>query len=124
MIKELINKDRRNFSELMLRHRVAKLYAFGSGLHGPFTSASDIDVFVDVNEPDDLLRGAVLMDLWDGLEGFFGRRVDLLTDNSLNNPAPKAAGPHWISIGRRGFIESLCVAAMERAGAGPHRWKS
>lgn len=86
MITELINKDRQGFAALMERGQVNRLYAFGSSVHGPFTSASDMDVLVDVNEPDELRRGTVLMDLWDTLEGFFGRRVDLLTDNSLQNP--------------------------------------
>ena len=86
MIAELINKDRQGFSDLMARNKVDKLYAFGSSVHGPFTPTSDVDVYLDVNEPDDLRRGTVLMNLWDGLERFFGRRVDLLTDNSLRNP--------------------------------------
>lgn len=86
MITEMINKDRQGFSDLMARNKVDKLYAFGSSVYGPFTATSDVDVYLDVNEPDDLRRGTVLMDLWDGLERFFGRRVDLLTDNSLRNP--------------------------------------
>ena len=86
MIADLINKDRQGFADLLVRNQVAMLYAFGSSVHGPFKPTSDVDVFVDVNERDDLRRGEVLMDLWDSLEHFFGRRVDLLTDNSLRNP--------------------------------------
>jgi len=86
MIEDLINKDRQAFTELLARNHVSKLYAFGSSVHGPFTATSDVDVLVDVQVEDDLERGEALLDLWDGLENLFARKVDMLTDNSLKNP--------------------------------------
>ena len=35
---------------------------------------------------DPLDRGQRLLDLWDALEELFGRRVDLVTPESLRNP--------------------------------------
>jgi predicted nucleotidyltransferase len=62
------------------------LHAFGSSVHGPFKSDSDVDLVVDLKVRDPLTFGELMLDLWDKLEAFFGRRVDLLTMRSVKNP--------------------------------------
>ena len=86
MIADLINKDRQGFLDLCKQCHVAYIYAFGSSVNGNFRADSDVDVLVGVTPEDDLEAGGALIDLWDGLESFFDRPVDLLTENSLRNP--------------------------------------
>ncbi|MBK8948956.1 MAG: nucleotidyltransferase domain-containing protein [Flavobacteriales bacterium] len=86
MITDLINKDRQGFLDLCKRCQVGSLYAFGSSTRDDFRDDSDVDVLVDVKPLDDLEAGGALLDLWDGLEAFFQRPVDLLTRGSLRNP--------------------------------------
>ena len=86
MLRDLIAKDPITFKRLCEEHKVASLYAFGSSIHGPFHSNSDVDLVVDLRESDPITFGSLMMDLWDELESFFGRRVDLLTLRSLKNP--------------------------------------
>ncbi len=86
MITDLINMDRQGFLDLCKRCQVDFIYAFGSGVRSDFRPDSDVDVLVGVTPQDDLEAGGALMDLWDGLEQFFKRPVDLLTENSLRNP--------------------------------------
>jgi uncharacterized protein len=47
---------------------------------------SDVDLVVEIDEPNPIARGEKLMSLWDLLEDFFKRKVDLLTDSSIRNP--------------------------------------
>ena len=89
MLKELIARDRVGFINLMARNRVSHLYAFGSSVHGPFRPESDVDVLVNIDAPDEE-AGALLIDLWNGLEQILQRPVDLLTDDSLRNPYLRA----------------------------------
>ncbi len=66
---------------------VSKLYLFGSALTPRFNpKTSDVDVFVETAPSDPEKRGEQLIMLWNGLEAIFGRKVDLLTENSLRNP--------------------------------------
>jgi len=86
MIADLINKDRQGFLDLCKRCQVAYIYAFGSSIRSDFRPDSDVDVLVDVLPKDDLEAGRALGDVWNGLEAFFNRPVDLLTEDSLRNP--------------------------------------
>lgn len=67
-------------------HKVDKLYVFGSAVSGNFTDESDLDVLVEINENDPLNRGELLLSLWNQLEAYCDRKVDLLTYNSIRNP--------------------------------------
>jgi uncharacterized protein len=76
-----------SIEEVCIKHSVSKLYAFGSSVNGQFNEASsDIDLLVTIGIEDPMERGLTLLSLWDSLEGFFGRKVDLLTENSIHNP--------------------------------------
>lgn len=89
-LKTYIQKKSHEFSNLCQTHSVKVLYAFGSSVTNRFNKqASDIDLLVEIDEPDPIERGEKLMSLWDKLEEFFDRKVDLLTESSLKNPVLK-----------------------------------
>jgi hypothetical protein len=68
-------------------HKIDKIYAFGSSVTERFDlEKSDIDLVVSLAVDDPLEYGELLLSLWDSLELFFGRKVDLLTDDSIRNP--------------------------------------
>lgn len=86
-LKHHIQQNSNEFSRLCQTHSVKVLYAFGSSVTDRFNEqTSDIDLLVEIDEPDPIERGEKLMSLWDKLEEFFGRKVDLLTESSLKNP--------------------------------------
>lgn len=87
VIREFIVARRNVFSALCAKHNVRELYTFGSSICDTFDlSSSDIDLLVEVEEKEPLLKGQILLDLWDALEEFFERKVDLLTSSSIKNP--------------------------------------
>lgn len=78
------------FITLCNTHDVKELYAFGSSVTNDFKEdSSDIDLLIELNTTDPILRGENLMDLWEKLETFFHRKVDLLTSSSIKNPVLK-----------------------------------
>jgi uncharacterized protein len=81
---QLINNRKADFVDLCVAHKVD---AFGSSITDRFDAEkSDIDVLVELNLKDPLEYGETLLSLWDNLESFFERRVDLLTEESIHNP--------------------------------------
>ena len=87
IIKQEILMRLSEFKSLCEQHKVRYLYAFGSSTNDHFDiKTSDIDLLTEIDEPDPIERGEKLISLWDSLEVFFQRRVDLLTESSLNNP--------------------------------------
>jgi predicted nucleotidyltransferase len=83
----IIEEKHDEFVSLCRQHRVSKIYAFGSSITDRFDPVkSDIDVLVELDIEDPIEYGKALFSLWDSLELFFGRKVDLLTDNSMRNP--------------------------------------
>lgn len=86
-IKEQISKKREDFELLCKSHNIKYLFAFGSSVTGAFnTKKSDIDLLVEIDSNDPLDRGEKLLSLWDLFEDFFQRKVDLLTESSIQNP--------------------------------------
>lgn len=80
-----------DFIELCRSHKVDKMYAFGSSVTDKFNpSSSDIDLIVSVDIADPADRGEALLSLWDNLESLFKRKVDLLTEGSIQNPFLKS----------------------------------
>jgi predicted nucleotidyltransferase len=87
IVKKEIAANSEEFLKLCKDHHVSELYAFGSATTDEFDAhTSDIDLLVDINEPDPLKRGEAILSLWDAFEKFFKRKVDLLTKPSLRNP--------------------------------------
>ena len=90
-LKATIRQNPSMFKELCQQHKVQRLYAFGSSITNRFDEvSSDIDLLVDVDIPDPASRGETLLSLWDKLESYFRRKVDLLTTNSIRNPFLKS----------------------------------
>ena len=79
-----------DFKDLCVNHQVKSLYVFGSSITEKFDPIkSDIDLLVEIENPDPLERGEKLLDLWDKFESFFNRKIDLLTESSIRNPILK-----------------------------------
>jgi len=86
-IKQEIQKGINDFINLCQSHNVKSLYAFGSSITENFNeNTSDMDFLVEIDDVDPIERGEKLMSLWEKLEEFFHRKVDLLTDSSIKNP--------------------------------------
>lgn len=89
-LKQEIEKRIDEFLILCQTHQVRTLHAFGSSVTDKFNEvSSDIDLLVDIDEDDPVGRGEKLLSLWDKLEEFFHRKVDLLTESSIRNPVLK-----------------------------------
>jgi len=87
VIKDEISKREVDFVNICQNHNVKYIYAFGSSTNDRFNlMTSDIDLLLEIEVTDPVERGEKLMSLWDNLESFFKRKVDLLTDASLRNP--------------------------------------
>ena len=86
-IRDDIKRRLSDFRNLCIDHQVKSLYAFGSSVTDNFNPiTSDIDLLVEIENPDPIERGEKLIDLWDKFETFFNKKIDLLTDNSIKNP--------------------------------------
>jgi uncharacterized protein len=86
-IKDDIKVKLQDFISLCTTHKVMYLYAFGSAIRDDFNEqTSDVDLIVEIDDSDPIERGEKLIDLWDKLEIFFSRKVDLLTFSSIKNP--------------------------------------
>lgn len=86
-MKDKIQTRIHDFVALCKAHKVKNLYAFGSSISDRFNeSESDIDLLIEIDANDPAERGEYLMSIWDQLELFFQRKVDLLTYKSLKNP--------------------------------------
>lgn len=90
MLSDSLENKREQFLQLCKSHHVKSLFAFGSSVQGNFKEESDIDLLVEIDESSPISRGEILISLWDKLESFFQRKVDLLTNQSINNPFLKA----------------------------------
>lgn len=71
---------------LCYKHRVAKLFVFGSVLSDNFNKSSDIDLIVDFSEIDLYDYADNYFDLKLSLEKLLKRQVDLLEDKAIKNP--------------------------------------
>jgi uncharacterized protein len=89
-LKETIINKMDEFLKLCKHHNVKNLYAFGSSITDRFDeNLSDIDLLIDIDNEDPIERGESLLNIWDKLELFFQRKVDLLTNSSIKNPILK-----------------------------------
>ena len=71
---------------LCAKHKVNKLFVFGSVLKDTFTNESDIDFVVDFEKLDMSDYADNYFDLKDQLESIFNRPVDLLEEKGIRNP--------------------------------------
>ena len=86
-IQQAIRKDVNRFTTICREHGIKTLYAFGSLVTDQFNpETSDIDLLVEMEDMEPMERGEKLLSLWDKLEAFFHRKVDLLTQKATTNP--------------------------------------
>ena len=67
-------------------YRVQTLFAFGSVCSDKFNAQSDIDLLISFKPMDYSDYADSYLNIADELEDVFNRPVDLLTENSLQNP--------------------------------------
>jgi predicted nucleotidyltransferase len=67
-------------------YHVDKMYLFGSALNSSFSDQSDIDILVKFKQMDLAKYFQNYMELKENLEVLFGRKVDLLEEQTLKNP--------------------------------------
>ena len=71
---------------LCAKHKVSKLFVFGSVLKDTFSNESDIDLVVDFEKLDLSEYADNYFDLKDQLESIFKRPVDLFEEKGIRNP--------------------------------------
>lgn len=83
----LINDNIHQLFALCKKHKVRKLYAFGSILTPRFNEGSDVDILVDFNsEIDHNTYADNFFELYYALKSLFGRDVDLVDESVVKNP--------------------------------------
>ena len=82
----LIESNIERLRLLCQKHKVGKLFVFGSVLSNRFNVESDIDLIVDFNEVDLSDYADNYFTLKDELEKLFNRKVDLLEAQAIRNP--------------------------------------
>jgi predicted nucleotidyltransferase len=77
---------------LCVRHRVGRLDLFGSAARGDFDPASsDLDFLVEFEPMPPREHAKSFFGLLDDLAGLFGRRIDLLEPEPIENPYLRAS---------------------------------
>ena len=82
----IINKNIDKIKTLCNKHKVARLFVFGSILTDRFKKSSDIDLLVDFSGVDLYDYADNYFDLKSSLEKIFKRKIDLLEDKAIKNP--------------------------------------
>ena len=82
----IIDKNIDHIRDLCDKHKVAKLFVFGSVLSNKFRKSSDIDLIVDFLDIDLYGYADNYFDLKFALEKILRRNVDLLEDKAISNP--------------------------------------
>ncbi len=85
-IPKLIQEAKPALDSLVTKYRIAELSAFGSITGTQFSSESDIDFLVKFKEMPLLEYADNYFDLQDALENVFNRKVDLVVEESVQNP--------------------------------------
>jgi predicted nucleotidyltransferase len=82
----LIENNSQKIIALCKKHKVGKLFVFGSILTDRFNEESDVDMVVDFDKVTLEDYADNYFDLKFSLEDIFGREVDLLEDKAIRNP--------------------------------------
>ena len=86
-----LEKYGQTINDLCRKHKVKRLYAFGSVLTDKFSETSDIDFVVDFDDVDLKLYADNYFSLKFALEDTLRRSVDLLEGKAVKNPYFKKA---------------------------------
>jgi len=82
----IVDQNIDQIRDLCSKHKVARLFVFGSVLSGRFKNSSDIDFIVDFNDFDVYDYADNYFDLKFSLEKIFNRNIDLLENKAIDNP--------------------------------------
>jgi len=82
----IIDKNIDQIRDLCDKHKVTKLFVFGSVLSDKFRKSSDIDLIVDFQDIDLYEYADNYFDLKLALQKILKRNVDLLEDKAISNP--------------------------------------
>ena len=83
----IITDNIQKIFSLCRKHKVRKLYVFGSVLTPGFNEHSDVDVLVDFNtEINHDNYADNYFDFYHALKTLFGRDVELVDESSVRNP--------------------------------------
>ncbi len=83
---KLIERNIQSIIVLCQKHKVSKLFVFGSILTTHFNDDSDVDLLVSFNKPEVAGYFNNYFDFKYALEKLFGRNVDLLEEETIKNP--------------------------------------
>ena len=86
---QLISDHIGEIKTLCDQHSVRSLFAFGSVTNNKFKAGSDIDLVVDIDEPDPLEYTDHYFELKFQLEQILKREIDLLEEKAIRNPILK-----------------------------------
>lgn len=82
-----VSKKMPQIHALCETHKVKELYVFGSrGINAHPNKDSDFDLLVEIDEPDPISKGRILLNLYLEFEKLFNSKVDLVTYESIRNP--------------------------------------
>ena len=82
----LIDRNIDIIRSLCKKHKVAKLFVFGSILTDHFRKNSDIDFIVDFQNMELYDYADNYFEFKTALENIFKRKIDLLENQAINNP--------------------------------------
>ncbi|MHA7129927.1 nucleotidyltransferase family protein [Algoriphagus namhaensis] len=83
---KLLETNREAINALCEKHKVAKLYAFGSVLSSAFNEESDVDFLVEFQLTNISDFASNYFELQFALEDLLGRGVDLIEYSAIRNP--------------------------------------
>lgn len=82
----LLERNIEQIKRLCQSNSVNELFAFGSITNQNFNDRSDVDLVVDINDPDPITYSDKYFNLKFSLEEILGRAVDLLESKAIKNP--------------------------------------
>ena len=94
-----IDEVKRKTGPILERHGVAYAGVFGSVARGEDGPRSDVDILVRLGRPMGMVE---YMELIESLEGILQRKVDLVTDQSLNRHVRPYVEPDLTTIYEKG----------------------
>ena len=82
----IVENKMERIKDLCYRHKVSRLFLFGSILSDKFKKNSDIDFLVDFSEVDIYDYADNYFSLKKSLEKLLKRQIDLLENKAIKNP--------------------------------------
>ncbi len=82
----IVDRNIEDLKRLCTMYNVEKMYLFGSALNSNFNKESDVDLLVKFKVIELSKYFDNYMDFKEKLENLFGRKVDLVEEQTLRNP--------------------------------------